>query len=812
LTDAPAPVACVEVAVPVPLPGPLTYSTPAELVPHLRPGQRVRVPVGRRVVTGVVWRPGAGPPAGFEVRGIGPLLDLEPALPGELLDLARFVSDYYLAPLGEVVAAMLPAELPAWGSARVAVTDAGALASAADAGDAALLSHLMRHGRSTRSDLLRALPGTELPERLERLARAGRVTIDDAPAGSKRYATAVELAAGDRERALAAAGRSAPARRAIEHLATLGRPATLEELRAEAGVSAGVVRRLLRLGALRGFTQPVRRSLDRHLLGGATNAAEPLRLTAAQADALAAIERGLESAEFSRYLLQGATGSGKTEVYLRAAETALRLGRAALLLVPEIALVPALARAATDRFGDRAAVLHSGLGAAERQQEWRRIRSGEARVVVGPRSAVFAPVVDLGLVVVDEEQDAAYKQESPPRYHGRDVALARCRTARAVAVLVSATPSLEARAAADQGRFERLRLAGRVGNARLPEGVLVDLRREARVGRPGDVRFSARLLEELRAALAAGDQAILLRNRRGFAPMLLCRGCGEDFRCADCGLARTYHRRAARLICHYCGSSRPAPVVCPACRAEALEPLGAGTERVESELAELLPEARIDVLDRDAARREGGPSAILERFRRGETQILVGTQMLSKGHHFPGVALTGVLSADDYLGFPDFRAVERTYSLLTQLAGRAGRGERPGRVVLQTWHPEHYAIRAALEHDDAAFAEQELRFRRLFGYPPFSRVVLLLARDRGRERARERIERVAERLRPLAEAGELRLSGPAPAPFERLRGEWRFQCLVRAESGSRLRRAVAEALRDRPAGDLQVDVDPQQLL
>lgn len=812
MTGGESAVACVEVAVPVPLPGPLTYSTPAELAPHLRPGQRVRVPVGRRLLTGVVWRPGVPPPLGIEVRPIAALLDLEPVLPDDLLDLARFVSDYYLAPLGEVVAAMLPAEIPAWGSGRVAVTDAGALGTAGDSADAALLAHLIEHGRATRADLLRALPWPDLAERLERLARAGRLTIDDGPVGSRRYAPAVELAAGDRERALAAAGRSEPARRAIEHLATLGRPATVEELRAEAGVSAPVVRRLVKLGVLRGFTQPVRRSLERHLLGSEPGAGERLRLMPAQSRAVAAIERGLESRDFARFLLQGATGSGKTEVYLRAAEAALRLGRAALLLVPEIALVPALARAATDRFGELAAVLHSGLGATERQQEWRRIRSGEARVVVGPRSAVFAPVVDLGLVVVDEEQDAAYKQENPPRYHGRDVALARCRTARAVAVLVSATPSLEARAAADQGRFERVTLTGRVGNARLPEGILVDLRRESRVGRPGDVRFSERLLEELRATLAAGDQAILLRNRRGFAPMLLCRGCGEDFRCSDCGLARTYHRRAARLICHYCGSSRPVPVVCPVCRAEALEPLGAGTERVESELAELLPDVRLDVLDRDAARREGGPSAILERFRRGETQVLIGTQMLSKGHHFPGVALTGVLSADDYLGFPDFRAVERTYALLTQLAGRAGRGDRPGRVVLQTWHPDHYAIRAALEHDDAAFAEQELRFRRLFGYPPFSRVVLLLARDRSRERARERLERVVDRLRPRAEAGELRLSGPAPAPLERLRGEWRFQCLVRAESGSRLRRAVAEALRERPSGDLQVDVDPQQLL
>jgi primosomal protein N' (replication factor Y) len=509
------------------------------------------------------------------------------------------------------------------------------------------------------------------------------------------------------------------------------------------------------------------------------------------------------------------TGSGKTEVYLRAAEAALAAGRTALLLVPEIALVPALARAASDRFGDRFAVLHSGMGGAERRQEWERVREGSARIVVGPRSAVFAPMPRLGLIVVDEEQDLAYKQELSPRYHGRDLALVRCRAAGAVAILASATPSLESRRAADLGRLTRLTLTERVGSGRLPEGILVDLRTEAKVGRPGDVLFSRRLMSELVAALEAGDQAILLRNRRGYAPMLLCRACGEDFRCPDCGLARTFHRRAKRLICHYCGSSLDAPVACPTCGSDALEPLGAGTERVEEELSAELPGVAIDVLDRDSARRVGGAAAILERFRRGESRVLIGTQMLSKGHHFPGVALTAVLSADSYLGFPDFRAVERTYALLTQLAGRAGRGERPGRVVLQTWHPDHYAVQAALRHDDEAFARQEMGFRETFGYPPFTRLALLLARDRRRERALARLAEAATRIaRAVGSGGAdgVRVTGPAPAPFERLRGEWRFQLLVRAPSGAAVRRAVAAALAGRPPGEVSVDVDPYQLL
>jgi primosomal protein N' (replication factor Y) len=812
VSGAPEGATFAEVAVPVPLPRPLTYRLPAELSAFARPGQRVRVPVGRRTLTGVLWRLVSAAPDGVEVRDVAALADLEPVLTPELLELARFASEYYLAPLGETVAAMLPQDLPSWGEARVALTDRGALAPARDETERELHSLLLSRGRIRLAELRRALPAADLAERIERLTAEGRLSVEGPGHRGSRYAAAVDLAPGDPAELLERCGRSRAGRAVVEHLRSAARPATVDELRAATGASAAVVRRLVSLGVLLRFSQPERLSLSRHLLPPAPDAGStPVVLRPDQREALEALRQGIEGGTFRRFLLEGVTGSGKTEVYLRAAGEALERGRSVLLLVPEIALVPALARTAEGRFGNRLAVLHSGLGAAERQQEWERIRRGEARIVVGPRSAVFAPLSDLGLVVVDEEQDLAYKQETSPRYHGRDLALVRCRAAGAVAVLVSATPSLETRFAADRGRLERLRLTQRVGIGRLPEGILVDLRTERRVGRPGEVVFSERLLAELRDAIAAGDQAILLRNRRGYAPMLLCRSCGEDFRCPDCGLARTFHRRARRLICHYCGSSLAVPAACPACRAEALDPIGAGTERVEEELAALLPGVAIDVLDRDSTRRVGGAAAILERFGRGDTRILIGTQMLSKGHHFPRVALTGVLDADGYLGFPDFRAVERTYVLLTQLAGRAGRGERPGRVVLQTYRPEHYAIRAALEHDDGAFAAQEMRFREIFGYPPFVRLALVLARDRRRERALERLRRASDRIRD-ASGGELRVTGPAPAPFERLRGEWRFQCLVRGRSGSRVRAAVAAALAETAPGELVVDVDPYQLL
>ena len=802
--------ALVAVAVPIPVAGPLTYSVPEALRPWARPGQRVRVPVGRRRATGVIWSLREAAPAGIEPRPIERLVDLEPVLPPELMELARFAADYYLAPPGDVVAAFVPAELPSWGDRSLALTAAGALAPARDVLDRRLRERLLEVGRSRLVALLEAIPEAQLPERVELWIAEGWITDLGAEGPGRRYVQAFQVAAGTADELLSRCGRTPSGRAAVEWLGALGRPATAEEIRRETGASDAVLRRLARLGVLLGFRQVERLEIDRHLLPRRASAAA-IELEPEQRGALEAVCSALAERRFETLLLHGVTGSGKTEIYLRAVERTLELGRSALLLVPEIALVPALARAAVDRFGPLCAVLHSGLGASERAQEWERLRRGEARVAVGPRSALFAPVAALGLVVVDEEQDASYKQETSPRYHGRDLALVRCRQAGAVALLVSATPSLEARHAVWAGRATPLLLSRRVGPGHLPEGILVDLRQERRVPRAGEVLFSERLLAELRRAVAEGDQAILLRNRRGYAPILLCRACGEEFRCAACGLPRTYHRRVAQLVCHWCGSKSPAPERCPSCRGETLEPIGAGTERIEEELGSILPGVSVGVLDRDSTRRIGGAAAILERFRAGATRVLVGTQMLSKGHHFPSVALTAVLAADALLGFPDFRAVERTYALLTQLAGRAGRGERPGRVVLQTYHPEHYAIQAALRHDDAAFAEQELRFRRLFDYPPFSRLVLVLSRDRDRSAALERLRALAGRIERAA-GGEVRLTGPAPAPLERLKGEWRFQLLVRAASGRRLRLAVRDAMGSKPEPGLVVDVDPQQLM
>lgn len=800
----------VDVAVPVPLATALTYSLP-KVWGQPAPGVRVRVPVGKRQLVGVAMKVHGKAPEGFETREVLEVLDLEPVVDRELLELVRFVAEYYLAPVGDAARIMVPSGLPAWGDRRISLTDAGAIVPPRDPVEEKLRDVLLKERRMRLTELQKELDQPRLAALVSDLAHQGRVRIEEPGWRSSRFVAAVELARGDVGELRERCGAARKGRSVIDYFDALGRPATVAEVAAAVGCGKGVVRRLVSLGLLRQFTQPERLSLRRHRFGDAERETR-LVLRSDQGLAVAELETALDSGEFRPHLLVGSTGSGKTEVYLRAVEHTLAQGRSAILMVPEIALVPALAHGVRRRFGSELAILHSNLSSAERLQEWERIRRGASRIVLGPRSALLAPVANLGLVIVDEEHEGAYKQSKSPRYNGRDLALWRAHRHGAVAVLVSATPSLESRHNVTRGKLRPLRLTGRSG-AGLPEGILVDLRQEDAPRRPGEVYFSQRLLAEIERTLEAGDQAILLRNRRGYAPTLLCRACGEDFRCEDCGLPMTFHRRFGRLICHYCGHERPVPASCPQCREQALEPIGAGTERVEERFREHFSDVEVDVLDADAGRRTGGAAAVLERFANGRTQVLIGTQMVAKGHDFPRVTLSAVLSADTYLGFPDFRAVEKTYTLLTQLAGRSGRGQRPGRVVIQTYHPDHYAIRAALEGDDQTFAGEEMRFRRAFHYPPFTRVLLLLIQHPKAERAEAMMRDLARRLlaHPLARESGLRLSGPAAAPLEKLRGKYRFQLLLRGPSGSRLRRLVREVVGEQPVPELVIDVDPYDL-
>ncbi len=807
-----------EIAVPVPLPETLIYSVP-EPFAGVAPGSRVKVQVGKRQVVGIVMALRPDAPENLRIKAIVEVLDVEPVLTDQHLDLARFVAGYYLAPIGEAARAMIPSDLPPWGNRRLSLTNAGAIAPTRTPEEARLVELLLERPGIRLAELQRvwhshafvATPGgPRLARLVEDMRRQKRVSVEEPERRGTRYVKAVELKPGDRESQLETCGRSPLGRAVVEYLRALGRPATVREITAAVGCGSGVVRRLSSLGLLREFTQPERLSLERHRMSDRQDSRFVLRED--QAVAVAAVTAALGSGVFTPFVLRGMTGSGKTEVYLRAVEESLRLGRSAILLVPEIALVPALGGACRQRFGSELAILHSNLSAAERHQEWERLRRGAARVVLGPRSALLSPLENLGLIVVDEEHDSSYKQDTTPRYNGRDLALVRARANRAVALLVSATPSLESRHNLELGKLRGLELTARVGHGELPEGILVDLRQEDVRLRPGEIHFSARLRDEIRAAVSAGDQVILLRNRRGYSPVLLCRACGENFRCEDCGLPFTYHRRDGKLLCHYCDNGLAAPSSCPTCSEAALEPIGAGTERVEEQFKKIFPDVEADVLDADANRRTGGSAAILERFAAGRSQVLIGTQMVAKGHHFPRVALAAVLFADSYLGFPDFRAVERTYALLTQLAGRAGRGERKGKVVIQSFHPSHYAIRAALRCDDEAFAREEMRFRRTFHYPPFTRMVQLLAQHKQRHRAETGLREIAQHLLAHPLAAAVRIAGPAPAPLEKLRGKWRFQLLLRGVSGAKVRRLVREVLTAHPNPDVSVDVDPYDLM
>jgi primosomal protein N' (replication factor Y) len=548
-------------------------------------------------------------------------------------------------------------------------------------------------------------------------------------------------------------------------------------------------------------------------IGYTTNV--PLRtLNPHQLDAYQRIEGALRSAQFHTFLLEGVTGSGKTEVYLKSIDATIALGKSALLLVPEIALTPAVAGQFLGRFGDRVAILHSAFHDAERAEQWRRIRAGIATVVVGTRSAVFAPVQNLGLVVIDEEHDQSYKQQETPRYNGRDVAIVRAREAGAVAVLGSATPSLESRYNADRGKYTLINLPERIEQRPMPDVEVIDMRQEFLETRKL-ATFSRRLIETIAERLERGEQTMLLLNRRGFSSFVACRACGERLECVNCAVTLTYHRRDRRMLCHYCNYAAKVPSVCPKCGSEYLNFVGTGSEKVEEELHRDFPEARIARMDRDTVTGKRHFETILHGFRDGNFDILVGTQMIAKGHDIPNVTLVGIVSADVGLGLPDFRAAERTFQLLTQAAGRAGRGNLPGIVLIQTINPEHYAVRYASEQNYEGFYAKEIQFRKLMRYPPFAALANVLVRSQKQEDALAMSAELGRVLDPAPEG--VKVLGPAEAPVPKLKSEFRYQLLLKAADRKRLNETLRDLQRFAreqkwPATALVIDVDPLTLL
>ncbi len=760
---------------------PLTYRFPEAGL--IRPGQRVLVPLAARRATGIVIRGVACAAPGFEIRDILRVLDPEPVLTPELLKLGLWIADYYHAPVGEVFRAMLPLrpetrranvlQLTELGKQQLRGLGESLFEEVRESADAELLRYLAQHAGTSVENVRAKFPAALARALKERWVASEAVERTR----GRRPVFAVRLAGPIPERS---PGLSPVARRII---AALERQGPVEDHRDLLGTTRASLAALKKLGDA-GFIEmrEAARTQDMPLAEETT----PPELTAEQTSVLGRLTQQLADAKFQATLLHGVTASGKTEIYLRLMATCLERARSALMLVPEIALTPAMQAQFFARFGKQVAVLHSGLTEAERHDAWWRARRGEARIVLGTRSAVFAPLANPGLVIVDEEHDASYKQEETPRYHGRDVAVVRAQFANALAVLGSATPSLESYWNAQQGKYQLAQLEERVGGRRLAAVEIVDMREEFRETHT-KVPISRRLKEEIAAQLRAGAQTMILLNRRGYSWYLLCRSCGESLRCVNCSISLTYHRRQHRLICHYCGYSAPVPARCPACGSEYLHYVGEGTEKIEDKFAELFPGARVARLDRDVARRSGQFQHVLEEFRAGKIHILVGTQLIAKGHDFPGVTLVGVVSADIGLALPDFRSAERSFQLLTQAAGRAGRGESPGRVLVQTFYPDHYAIRLAAEQNYAGFFSKEIGFRRMMHYPPITALANVVAQDTKLERAAQ----VAKQIGDFFTAVEkrytgLKILGPAPAPLARVEGRFRIQFLLKSGSRSRL--------------------------
>ena len=558
-------------------------------------------------------------------------------------------------------------------------------------------------------------------------------------------------------------------------------------------------------------------------LGGIEAAQEPVRLNEPQVEALAAVASALGA--FKPFLLRGVTGSGKTAVYLGAMQRALDKGLASILLVPEIGLTPQMAGLLDAAFGAKVALLHSALTPEERSEQWRRIHRGEAPIVVGTRSAIFAPAPKLGLICVDEEHDQSYKQEETPRYNARDVAVMRAKLAGAVVVLGSATPSLESWQNAGAGRYALVEMQDRVMNRPLPSVELIDMRREFQeTGR--EQLFSRRLVEETQSALDRGEQALILLNRRGYSFAVICRACGEKLECENCAISLTHHKPPAdeadlaragqRLECHYCGYRKTVPAKCPKCESEHLYYLGAGSQQGEERLGEIFPTARIGRMDRDTVRGRYDLERLLARLHGGEINLLVGTQMIAKGHDIHGITLVGVVGCDHALSMPDFRAAERVFQLMTQVSGRAGRGELPGRVVVQTYYPDHYAIVAASTHDYASFVERELKYRRWMHYPPFGVLANVLVQSQKLEEAAGWSAELGKWFQQAAPEG-VRVLGPCTAPIARIKGVYRFHMILKAESRKALHGALRGMLAQAdatgvPRRNLVVDVDAQRLM
>ena len=826
----------VRVALPVPIDSLFDYSVPEALSPGAVPGCRVLVPFSGRPLTGViVARLEGAELAESSARTLSELasvLDASPVVSPEMIGILREAAADVLCPVGLALAAALPPGSAPRIQTRFELTARGreALRRGAVSGAPRTVLEALSRGPLGNTALAKRMTDPASARRVADLVRelngdglVARTHVTSRPIARAATETFVRLAEGvDVDAACHSALSRAPAqaamlRRIAEACAgAKGGEVRTADLRSEAKGAGAALRALL----ARGLALCEQRAAPRDLGAGTVPRDSQPELSADQIDSLAAILASIRGEEGKRFLLQGVTGSGKTEVYLSAVAETIALGKQALVLVPEIMLTHQIVRSLRARFGDALAVLHSGLRPGERLEQWQRLQRGDTPIAVGARSALFAPLERLGLIAIDEEHDSAYKNDEGFRYHARDLARRRAKASGCTLILGSATPSLETRHAADSGKLTLLSLPRRIGDRPLPAVELVDLAREReRAPRGRKIILTQPLRKALKQTLLEGGQSILFLNRRGFSTKVMCFDCGHAEHCKNCEVALVYHATEQRLRCHYCDYNKPPSDNCEGCGAPDTALLGVGTQRLEEEVRGFMPGARLARLDRDTARRRGYTESVLAGLRAGEIDILIGTQMVAKGHDFPGVRLVGVIMADLGLHMPDFRAAERTFQLLTQVAGRAGRAAAPGRVIVQSFVPNHYAIRAAQMHDFEAFYAEEIEQRASLGYPPFGHLAHLVISTPDETQARETTESLAGALRQAIRRGEtppVEVLGPAPSPLPRLRGKYRFQLLIKAPDEGAVH-AAARQLADRIAKlpravQASLDVNPGNML
>ncbi|MBI1764336.1 MAG: primosomal protein N' [Acidobacteria bacterium] len=819
-----------EVAIPLNVIQTFTYALPASFAAKARAGARVLVPFGKQLLTAYIvdvhatLAEAGQEPDSYEVKEVEELFDTEPLVTGEMLELTKWIADYYYAPWGEVIKASLPAGINAEAETIVSITQIGrnalttVFAKRATSVKAQALTRLADAGFLKSTELAKEFTKPRATAVIRELEKEGYVTVkrqvQQAIVKPKRQ-QAVRLL----ERAPIEGSKplNEQQERIIKLLFDAGGSLSFAQLSEQAAVSPSVIRTLEKRGYTEVFIREVRRDPLAHMkTTRAADGSDDLSLTVKQQNALNQITDKLLTNEYAAFLLHGVTGSGKTEVYIRAMRAVVDRGKTALMLVPEIALTPMFARRLRAHFGEAVAILHSSLSDGERLDEWNRLRSGEARVCIGARSAIFAPLENIGLIVVDEEHEASYKQDESPRYHGRDTAIMRAAKANALIILGSATPSMESYHNAHTGKYTYLRLDERIGSRQLAKVEIVDMREVfAQYGK--QQLFSDPMKSAIADNHARGEQTLVLLNRRGYSSFTLCRACGHTARCPNCDVTLTFHKAEARLTCHYCGHQERVPRQCPDCQGPYIYFAGEGTEQIETLLKDLYPDLHITRLDRDTTRRRGAFEKLLNEFASGAIDLMVGTQMIAKGHDFPNVTLVCVISVDAGLSMPDFRSAERTFQLLTQVAGRAGRGDKPGRVIIQSYHTEHYALEFAKEQNYEKFYAHEIGFRRELRYPPFVALINVLIRHTEFQKA----ETVAADLARLVQAADaenlLRVLGPAPAPLSRLKGEHRMQVLIKTRYRRQAREALdAAMLKLKEDGvDLKmitVEVDPVSLM